>query len=108
MIWSPPIKLSFFCLRGNDFSVRLGLRDVAGLRDGLVLGLVAWPSGTGFEAAGGLAFGGVGFGATFSGTGLEVSAGLGTPPSGTGLETACCLGCGSSLGTGGLGAWPSA
>ena len=71
MIWSPPIKLSFFCLRGNDFSVRLGLRDVAGLRDGLVLGLVAWPSGTG-------------------------------------LETVCCLGCGSSLGTGGLGAWPSA
>ena len=95
MIWSPPIKLSFFCLRGNDFSVRLGLRDVAGLRDGL--GLVAWPSGTGFEAAGGLAFDGVGFGATFSGTGLEVSGGLGAPPSGTGLETVCCL-----------GAWPSA
>ena len=108
MIWSPPIKLSFFCLRGNDLSVRLGLRDVAGLRVGLVLGLVAWPSGTGFEAAGGLAFGCADFGATFSGTGLDVAAGLVAPPSGTGLETVCCLGCGSSLGTGGLGAWPSA
>ena len=54
------------------------------------------------------AFGGAGFGATFSGTGLDVPAGLAAPPSGTGLETVCCFGCGSSLGTGGLGAWPSA